>query len=324
MAEATLWLAGWSDSEDEDFRAACMEAGVEARVARVGPLGPTVGTRRHRLRTWPAYLRQARRGVRWPGPVVAWDPVAGSLAALARHRHGRLVVLNPLLEPGAPTHRQRLVLRGARRADRVLFFSRSAAREAGELGIPADRVGFVPLGVRARRGRPRPPGGHLLAVGRERRDWETLARAAQALDVEVRVVGPAAVPGPLRLLPAVDRPRLLELMDEAAAVLVPLTDDRRTAGQLAVLDAFSVGRGVVATRGPGTEDYVTSQTGALVPAGDADALRAALELAVSPAAAAAWGEAALEAARGRLSLTRFVAAVDGEARGPSGVVAVGH
>jgi glycosyltransferase involved in cell wall biosynthesis len=316
MAEPTLWLTGWSDSEDEDFRAACAEAGVDAVVARVAPLGTTVGKRRHRLRTWPAYVRQAARALRRQGPVVAWDPIAGSLAALARRRRGELIVLNPLLEPGAPTRRQRLVLAGARRADHVLFFSRAAARMAvEELGLRADLAGFVPLGVRARRERPAPPGSHLLAVGRERRDWETLARAAQGLDVEVRVVGPAAVPGPLRLLPAVGRDRLLELMDEAAAVVVPLADDRRTAGQLAVLDAFSAGRGVVATQGPGTEDYVTPVRGLLVPPGDADALRSALELAVDPLTAAHWGAAGLEAARGPLALARFVATVDGIAQG---------
>jgi glycosyltransferase involved in cell wall biosynthesis len=315
VAEPTLWLAGWSDSEDEDFRAACEEAGVDAVVARVAPLGPTVGTRRHRLRTWPAYVRQAVRAVRWPGPVVAWDPIAGSLAARAPRRRGRLVVLNPLLEPDAPTRRQRFVVAGAARADRVLFFSRAALRDATELGLPEKRATFVPLGVRARRVDPAPPGGHLLAVGRERRDWETLARAAQALDVEVRVIGPSAVPGPLRVLPPVDRERLLGLMDEAAAVVVPLADDRRTAGQLAVLDAFSVGRGVVATRAPGTEDYITGETGLLVPPGDADALRRALERALAPAVAATWGAAALSAVRGPLALTRFVAAVDAEARG---------
>jgi glycosyltransferase involved in cell wall biosynthesis len=314
---AALWLAGWSDSEDEDFRAACAEAGVDAEVARVAPLGPTVGTRRHRLRSWPGYIRQAVHAVRWPGPVVAWDPIAGSLAARAPRRRGRLVVLNPLLEPGAPTRRQRLVAAGAARADRVLFFSRAALRDAVELGLAEDRIDFVPLGVRARREEPAPPGGHLLAVGRDRRDWATLARAAQALDVEVRVVGPGSVPGPLRLLPAVDRERLFELMAEAAAVVVPLADDRRTAGQLAVLDAFSVGRGVVATRAPGTEDYVTTDTGLLVPTGDAEALRAALEEALDPGTAAGWGVAALAAVRGPLALARFVAAVDAEARGPN-------
>ena len=52
---APLWLVDWSDSEDDDFRAAWQAAGVEARVLRVPPLGPTVGTRGHRLRSWPSY-----------------------------------------------------------------------------------------------------------------------------------------------------------------------------------------------------------------------------------------------------------------------------
>ncbi len=310
----SLWLAGWSDSEDEDFRVAAAEAGVDAAVARVVPLGPTVGTRRHRLRSWPAYVRQAARAARWPGPVVAWDPVAGALAARLRRRQG-LVVLNPLLEPGAPTRRQRVVVAGAARADRVLFFSRRAASEAVGLGIPHERVGFLPLGVRAQREQSAPPGAHLLAVGRERRDWETLALAAQALDVEVRVVGPDRVPAPLQLSSPVGRDELFALMDAAAAVVVPLADDARTAGQLAVLDAYAAGRGVVATRNPGTEDYVDDSTGLLVPPGDVEGLRAALARAADRATAAAWGQAALTAARGPLALARFVAAADAEARG---------
>lgn len=310
MAEPALWLAGWSDSEDEDFRAACAEAGVEAEVARVAPLGPTVGTRRHRLRSWPAYVRQAARALRWPGPVVAWDPIAGALAARLGRRE-RLVILNPLLDPSRMGRRQHLVVAGARRAERVLFFSRAGARDAAQLGIHGD---FVPLGVRARRDQAATPGDHLLAVGRDHRDWETLARAAQALDVEVRAIGPPSVPGPLRLVDPVPREELFRLMEQAAAVVVPLADSMRTAGQLAVLDAFAVGRGVVATKGPGTEDYITDDTGFLVPPGEADPLRIALELAADPSVAASLGEEALLAARGPLSLTQFVAAVDEAAR----------
>ncbi|HEU5213582.1 MAG TPA: glycosyltransferase [Gaiellaceae bacterium] len=310
MAEPALWLAGWSDSEDEDFRAACAEAGMEAAVARVAPLGPTVGTRRHRLRSWPAYVRQARRALRWPGPVVAWDPIAGAIAARLGRRE-RLVILNPILDPSRKSRRQQLVVSGARRAGQVLFFSRAGARDGLELGV---RGAFVPLGVRARRDEAAPPGDHVLAVGRDHRDWETLARAAQALDIEVRVIGPATVPGPLRLVDPVPREELFGLMEQAAAVVVPLMDDRRTTGQLAVLDAFAVGRGVVATKCPGTEDYVTDDTGFLVPPGEADALRAALGLAADPNVAASQGRAALAAARGPLSLTTFVSTVDAAAR----------
>ncbi|MFN2471259.1 MAG: glycosyltransferase [Gaiellaceae bacterium] len=311
MSAPPLWLVAWSDSEDEDFRAACAEAGVEAEVARVAPLGPTVGTSGHRLRSWPAYVRLAARARRWPGPVVAWDPIAGSLAA--RLRRG-VVVLNPLLDPEAETLRQRFVLGGARQAERVLFFSRAAEREGVALGLDAERVGFVPLGVRAPRETAVPPGSGVLGVGRERRDWDTLARAAQGLDLEVRVVGPASAPPPLSVLPAVERGRLLELMEAAAAVVVPLRDARRPAGQLAVLDALAAGRGVVATRAPGTEDYITPETGVLVPPGDAGALRDALRNVADPATAASLGEAALRAARGPFALARFVRDVDEAAR----------
>jgi glycosyltransferase involved in cell wall biosynthesis len=189
----------------------------------------------------------------------------------------------------------------------VLFFSRAGLRDALELGIRGE---FVPLGVRARRDEAAPPGSHLLAVGRDHRDWDTLARASQGLDIEVRVVGPSAVPGPLQLVDPVPREELFALMEQAAAVVVPLADRSRTAGQLAVLDAFAVGRGVVATLGPGTEDYVTDDTGFLVPPGEADPLRAALALAADPGVAATIGSAALAEAHSSLSLTSFVAAVD--------------
>ncbi|HEX9994921.1 MAG TPA: hypothetical protein VGB14_18490, partial [Acidimicrobiales bacterium] len=60
---APLWLADWSDGEDADFRAAWAAAGVPARVLRARPLGPSVGRRSHRLRSWPAYARLAVEGL---------------------------------------------------------------------------------------------------------------------------------------------------------------------------------------------------------------------------------------------------------------------
>ena len=57
------------------------------------------------------------------------------------------------------------------------------------------------------------------------------------------------------------------------------------------------------------------RTGLLVQAGDVEALRDALARAADPATAAAWADAALAAARERLSLARFVADVEAEARG---------
>ncbi|HLE60686.1 MAG TPA: glycosyltransferase, partial [Thermoanaerobaculaceae bacterium] len=224
---------------------------------------------------------------------------------------------NPLLEPERHGFRQRLLLSGARHAHRVLFFTRGGLETAVTLGLNRDRLAFVPLGVRARREAPSPPGRYLLAAGREERDWDTLAAAAYGLDAEVRVLGPPSLPpgSPLHLLPPVHREEFLALLEGAAALVVPLRRTDRTAGQLAVLDAMSVGRGVVATRAQGTEDYVRPSTGRLVPARDAAALRAALREVLVPGVASALGAAALAAAQGPFSLERFVAAADAEARG---------
>lgn len=312
-----LWLADWSDSEDDDFRTAFRLAGLEARVLRAPPLGSSVGTLLHRVRSWPAYVGLALRGLRQSNgaPLIAWQPLAGALAGLLR-RGGTppIVALNPLLESRPESLRHRLALAGLRRVERVLFFSRGGAAAATTLGLEQQQVGFVPLGVRARRSHPAPPGPHLLAAGREERDWLTLAHAAEGLDVEVHVLGPKSVPKPLRLLPQVGRERFLELLEGAAALVVPLLRSDRTAGQLAVLDAMSVGRAVVATRAHGTEDYVTPEVGFLVPPGDAESLRDALARVSAPEVAAAMGTAALEATHGPLSLERFVREIDSEAR----------
>jgi len=318
-----LWLVDWSDSEHEDFLWACTAAGVQARVLRGTALGTSVGRRRHRLRSWPTYASLALRGVREAGgaPLIAWQPIAGAVAGLLRrrpgpHRHPRLVVLNPLIDPAASTLRRRIMLRGTARADRVLYFSAGALEDAVRLGLDRQRLRFVPLGVKTTAAWRPPTGDYFLAVGREERDWVTLARAAEGLSCEVRVVGPADLPEPgsLKLLPQLERTRLLELMEGARAIVVPLNPTARSAGQLTVLDGISVGRAVVTTRAACVEDYIHPETGILVPPRDAAALRAALLRLSSQALAEQMGMAALAAGRGAFSLERFVCDVDGEAR----------
>ena len=203
-----------------------------------------------------------------------------------------------------------MIRRGVSRADRVVMFSRRAVDAATTLGIPANRLDFVPLGVRPRRTSPAPPGDYVVAVGRDGRDWATLAAAAKEVPTEIVVVGPGPDQAPgLRVRPPMPRAELLDFLAGAAAVVVPLLRPDRTSGQLAVLDAMSVGRAVVATRTQGTEDYVTPETGILVPPGDAGALRAGMARVADPDVGRAMGEAALAAARGPLSLERFVAEI---------------
>lgn len=309
----SVWVTSWSDSEDDDFREAWRSAGIDVEVIRSRPLGPTVGRRSHRVRSWPASLRLAvLAGRRARGrPVVAWQPSAGALASWVPGRRFPLIALNPIVRPRRG-FAERLLLSGLRRCETVVFFSRRAVAAAVAAGVDGGRACFVPLGVRARNASPPPARSFLVAAGREDRDWLTLASAARGLDVDVFAVGPRPGAGldPLRVLPQTDRPRFLELLAGATALVVPLHTEARTAGQLAVLDAMAMGRAVVATRTHGTEDYVSDATGFLVPPGDPAALRAAMVRVLQPGVAELLGQAGLAAARGPFSLERFVSAMD--------------
>jgi glycosyltransferase involved in cell wall biosynthesis len=312
-AEAPLWLVDWSDSEDEDFRWAWKRAGVKTRVLRGTPLGPMVGERWHELHSYPTYLSLAVRGLRQAGDgaLVAWQPLVGALAGLLSRRTRRIVVLNPVLH-SHPSVRQALALRGYGRVDRLLFYTRPGLETAAALGLPRTRLHFVPLGVRPRVDEPKPPGEYFLAAGRDSRDWSTLAEAAEGLGVEVVVTGPATLPngGRLRLAPQVSGEPFFALLEGAAAIVLPFSRTDRPIGQLSMLAAMSVGRPIVATQSPGVEDYVTRETGIIVPPADSKALRAALLELSDPAAALEMGRSALQAARTKFSLERFVREVD--------------
>jgi glycosyltransferase involved in cell wall biosynthesis len=325
MSRSTqLWLADWSDSEDADFRWAWNQAGIETRVLRSRPLGPSVGTRTHRLRSWPAYLSLALRGLHraGDGAVVAWQPLVGALAGLLRRGSApRLLVLNPILTAVARGGAlQRAALKGYSRCDRLLFYTRPGLETAVALGLPRSAVRFVPLGVRSRREEPAPPGDYFLGVGRDSRDWGTLAEAAVDLDMEVVVIGPASLPeaGPLRLGPQVSGEPFFALLEGAAAIVLPFARTDRPLGHLSMLAAMSVGRPIVVTRTPGVEDYVTEEIGTIVAPQDPRALRSALQEMSDPTVAAEKGRAALAAARTNFSLERFVREVDEEARALAG------
>jgi glycosyltransferase involved in cell wall biosynthesis len=315
-----LWLADWSDEEDAQFRAALRAAGISARVLRARPLGPTVGTALHRLRSWPTYLWLAERGLREAstGSVVAWQPLAGAVAGLLRRRRAqRLLVLNPILHKGDSSARQRMILSGLRRADSIVMYSRSACEMGVALWLDPGKLRYVPLGVNARRQRASRPGTYFLAAGQDYRDWATLAEAVTPLDVVVKVAGLRTRSGAdaLQVVHPKDHRAFLDLLEGAAALVVPLRGGDRQAGQLAILDAMSLGRAVIATRGMGTEDYVTPETGILVPPRDPLALREAIVALRDPELARIMGEAALAAAQKTFSLERFVRAIDAEARG---------
>jgi glycosyltransferase involved in cell wall biosynthesis len=210
-----------------------------------------------------------------------------------------------------------MILSGLQRADSIVMYSRSARDSGVALGLDPGKLRYVPLGVNARRQRASRPGTYFLAAGQDYRDWATLAEAVASLDVVVKVAGlrTRSHADALQVVRPKDRRAFLGLLEGAAALVVPLQGGDRQAGQLAILDAMSLGRAVIATRGMGTEDYVTPDTGILVPPRDPVALREAIVALCDPERARIMGEAALTAAQNTFSLERFVRTIDVEARG---------
>ena len=172
----------------------------------------------------------------------------------------------------------------------------------------AGRVHVNPFGVDTAFWSPADVAGDgVLAIGNDgHRDWETLVRAAPAIDAAIRILTlhprPATLPDNVRWEPADWYRRLLsdvevrEAFRTAAVVAVPVKDVPQPSGQSVTLQASACGRPVVLSRTRGLWDPASARDGenvALVPPGDADALASAVgRLLTDREAAAAMGAAA--------------------------------
>src|SRR3954451_4888727 len=176
---------------------------------------------------------------------------------------------------------------------------------AGSFGIPRERIACVRFAhsLWSRADGPTSEGDYVFAGGDSLRDWPTLIEAATRLDVPVRIV----THHPLGPLPpnvkggAVPYEQYVELLAGARAVVVPLRPGRRGAGLLTYLNAMALGKPLIASDAPAVREYVEDgRTGILVQAGDAGALRDAIEWVLDPRhreAVAAMGRRAREAVR---------------------------
>jgi glycosyltransferase involved in cell wall biosynthesis len=147
----------------------------------------------------------------------------------------------------------------------------------------------------------------VVAAGRAYCDWETLFEAAQGRDWPLvvvcgshdleRVRGLGSAVGTEVLVDVPDE-RARELLAGAAVSVLPMYDAGISHGQVRLCDAVDAGAAIVASAVRSLEGYVEDgRTAHLVPAGNAGALRAAVEeLLRDPAARVALAEAAYERA----------------------------
>jgi glycosyltransferase involved in cell wall biosynthesis len=171
----------------------------------------------------------------------------------------------------------------------LICLCRSQADFAVEqLAVPAARVHFLLGGVDHRFFHPLDVGtsDYVLAVGREQRDYGTLARALANTGLRVRIVSSggwsrrdAAVPSGegITVATGIAYPALRDLYARARLVVVPLHEVDYAAGMTAVLEAMAMGKAVVVTRSTGIADYVAhGETVLTVPAGVPAELRDAI------------------------------------------------
>ena len=183
------------------------------------------------------------------------------------------------------------VLQPQRRISRLLVHSKRQLELAvRELGIPGQKLAFVPYGVDADFWSPQRVDEErlVLSVGREHRDYATLARACGDLPIRVCVAaGSLFSPSARQHQPQVwpsnfdvsfaEPSALRNLYARARVVVVPLVPNDFQAGITVILEAMAMAKAVVATATDGQGDVlVDGVTGVIVPTDDAAALREAV------------------------------------------------
>jgi colanic acid/amylovoran biosynthesis glycosyltransferase len=161
------------------------------------------------------------------------------------------------------------------------------ARHLREIA-PGARIHTIVMGVdgeRFARRAPLPGRRTVLGIGRlvEKKGFADLARAADGLDARVRIVGDGPLRDSLRgveLVGALDPDGVRAELEQADVLAMPCVvapDGDRDSMPVVVKEAMAMELMVVATDEVGLPECVREPWGRLVPPGDPDALRGALE-----------------------------------------------
>jgi glycosyltransferase involved in cell wall biosynthesis len=250
--------------------------------------------------------------------VLVWGEPVAFTTSLAAHLPGRIGDVHVMSHLIDTPKRRRLARWTGLVRQATTFMSQSPQQldVAATLGVDRRRLHHVTFGLDtdfwSTTARAIRPPGHkplVIAVGSEARDYPTLGRALDGLDVDVdlvvgSMVNTATLPVSLRPPSGQPRPRrthveLRALYAQADIAVIPLLDVGYDAGVNAICEAMAMGCAVVTTRSAGLVDVVMhDDTALVVDVGDAVGMRHALQQLVDdPAAAFRMGQRAQHAVR---------------------------
>ncbi|MDO5646747.1 glycosyltransferase [Paracoccus sp. (in: a-proteobacteria)] len=187
-----------------------------------------------------------------------------------------------------------------RAAALVVHSTAEIAFYARAFGLAPDRLRFIPYQQGELTAAEPDECFDLVAMGSAGRDYAALCDAVRGTGLRVLVIAkPSAlngidIPDEVECRADLTLPECHSLSLSAPLAVLPVSETSSAAGQVTVLIAMAQGRAIIATRCPGTEDYLTDGVDSvLVPPHDSGALRdAILALHSDPDRASRLGQAA--------------------------------
>lgn len=230
--------------------------------------------------------------------VVAWEGKNGFpfafLRSLIGQKHPPLIILAFNVR-GVIAHFPGLVRFGLRSVSRVVVFTPpEVERYQRLLSLDAGSISYMPHGwydpmrwydpAKVQKSDALAKAGKfILASGRSYRDYETLARAVDGTDANVKISGRAFnlkgidFPSNMESTGWLHYRELQNYLYHCQFYVVPLQAIDHAGGDSSLLQAMSFGKAVVATRAPSTETYIQhGVTGLLVEPGDVEGMRRAI------------------------------------------------
>jgi glycosyltransferase involved in cell wall biosynthesis len=281
-----LELAQGFDADIMDYAAARAVSGrIGALLARLG--GPNL------MLAYACWQARARYQAIFTDGEQIGLPLAAFLKLTPGARARHLMIVHVISEPKKTFFLDWLGVQS--RIDRFLVYSRWQKQFIEQRwGLADNRVVWIPFMVDQEFFAPGKVTSHrterpqICAVGLERRDYLTLLRAVEDLDVQVVIAAASpwskqqdgmagqSIPDnvTVRKFTQYD---LRQLYADSRFMVMPLEDVKFQAGITAILECMSMARAVVCSRVPGqTDAIVEGESGRYVDAGDVPALRAAI------------------------------------------------